>query len=225
MSEQKPYQKPYRIEVTIDAPRDVVWQALTDPAEIRRWFGWDTGSLDEEVRYIFVEHATATPPDLMDFGDGQTLTLVPDGERTIVRFVSAGSLDDTDWTDIYDEIEEGWRAFFNQLRHYLERHRGENRRTVYLSGAIVPAAAVAGVDAITPGEPWLASRHQRITAVDDYDGGLVAVLAKPGVESSEPGHVSVTVTTYGLDDAKYAEARERWASWWQSAAEKAKVTP
>ena len=33
--------KPFRVEVVVEAPREVVWQALSDPEEIRRWFGWD----------------------------------------------------------------------------------------------------------------------------------------------------------------------------------------
>ena len=143
----------------------------------------------------------------------------------MVRLVSPGSLDGTDWDDVYDELEEGWRAFFHQLRHHLERHRGEDRRTIFLSGRAPARDVIAGVDGMAPGEPWLASRHQRATATGEYGGGLVGVLAARGVDSPEPGRVTVTVTTHGLDDAAYAETRDRWASWWRATAEDPKVTP
>ena len=41
------------IEILIAAPIEVVWQALRDPAEIRRWFGWDYAQLVEEIDMIF----------------------------------------------------------------------------------------------------------------------------------------------------------------------------
>jgi uncharacterized protein YndB with AHSA1/START domain len=48
------------IEVTMAAPVDAVWRALRDPAEIRRWFGWDYDGLDEEIRLILEEGAEAS---------------------------------------------------------------------------------------------------------------------------------------------------------------------
>lgn len=32
---------PIIVEVTVAAPPDAVWRALRDPAEIRRWHGWE----------------------------------------------------------------------------------------------------------------------------------------------------------------------------------------
>ena len=57
--------KPFRVEVIVDAPRDAVWRALTEPEQIRHWFGWDYDGLEDEIRVIFVEHATlvAARPD------------------------------------------------------------------------------------------------------------------------------------------------------------------
>ena len=34
-----------------------------------------------------------------------------------------------------EDIDEGWIAFIEQLRFWLEHHRGEKRATLYLSGA------------------------------------------------------------------------------------------
>ena len=42
--------KPFRVEVTVDAPRDVVWRELTEPERIRHWFGWEYDGLDEEIK-------------------------------------------------------------------------------------------------------------------------------------------------------------------------------
>ena len=47
--------KPFRVEVSVDAPRDVVWRTLTEPEQIRHWFGWDYDGLDDEIELIFVE--------------------------------------------------------------------------------------------------------------------------------------------------------------------------
>ena len=52
------------------------------------------------------------------------------------------------------------------------------------------------------GEPWHASRWQRITV--DPDGHLVAV------GWNDAGETGVTVSTYGLDDAAFAAVRDRW---------------
>ena len=50
-------QKPFRVEVVVDAPREAVWRALTEPERLARWFGWDYDGLEGEIKYIFVDHA------------------------------------------------------------------------------------------------------------------------------------------------------------------------
>jgi len=98
----------FTVEVTIAAPRDVVWRALTDPAELRRWFGWDYEGLEGDIRYILVEHSTPVPPDrISDDDNGWAIELVADGARTIVRVVGPGPLADAHWDDIYDEELQG----------------------------------------------------------------------------------------------------------------------
>jgi uncharacterized protein YndB with AHSA1/START domain len=46
------------VETTIGAPFAAVWKALRDPAEIRRWHGWEYdegGGLDAEISVIYLE--------------------------------------------------------------------------------------------------------------------------------------------------------------------------
>src|SRR5687767_10536076 len=130
--------KPFRVETTIDAPREAVWRALTTPGVIREWFGWDYEGLEGEIRFIFVDHAEPQPPDRIVLAMGQELQLEADGPRTVVRAVLPGSLEEAGWEDIFDGIEEGWRTFFEQLRFMVARH-GTRRRTVFLTGTARPA--------------------------------------------------------------------------------------
>lgn len=217
-------QKPFVVEVSIDAPADAVWRAVSDTAEIRRWFGWDYPGLDEEIQYIFVDHCTQVPPQRLEFEGFQTIELVPDGSRTVVRVVCAGGLADAKWDDIYDGMEEGWRTFFHQLKYYVERREGQDRRTVYLSGTVPGPAVVAALDSFAPGKGWQSSRHQHAVAPAAEGVDLVSVVSPLPLASDEPAKLNVTVTTYGLDDAAFAAVQRDWTDRWDGIAPDGKVT-
>jgi hypothetical protein len=211
--------KPFLVEITVDAARDAVWQVMTVPGQIREWFGWDHEGIDEEIRYIFVDHAELDPPGRMLFEDGSYLELAADGPRTILRAVLPGTLSGGSWDDRYDGIEEGWRAFFEQLRFLLEARPQGRRRTVYLAGTATAAEAlmIAG----TGGRLWHTSRHQRMTV--DSDGHLIGVAGQMPLAGDDTGPTAITVTTYGLDDPAFAAVRDEWAKRWSAVAD-AKVT-
>ena len=216
----------FKIEVTIAAPRDVVWRALTDPAELRRWFGWDYAGLEGEIRYIFVEHSIAVPPDRIgDDDNGWAIELSADGPRTIVRVVGPGPLADAHWDDLYDEELQGWHQFLVQLRDYLERHPGKERRTLFLEGNAVPSAALAVIGEAVAGQTWYRGRHQLVIAADDDSGSLVVVVASLGLDADRAGSMHITLSTHGLDDAQFAEVDRTWRARWIAVADDAKVTP
>jgi len=194
--------KPFHVEVTVDAPRDVVWRELTEPERIRHWFGWEYDGLGDEIKFIFVDNAELSPPSRIDFGNDSVIDLVDVGDgRTLIRAVKPGDLDGVEWKDVYGGVEEGWIQFFHQLRHRLARHPDEDRRTLFLSG---PSRLVD-----PPGEPWHSSRYQRGA---DVDGSLVVLCVQPS------GEGMLVVSTYGLSDAEFAEAEARWTSWWDGLA-------
>lgn len=215
--------KPFRVEVVVDAPVDVVWAALTDPTEIRRWFGWCYAGLDEEIAYIFRDYAALFPPDRIELEDDQAIELLADGLRTVVSVVRAGSRTGAWGDEVHDENEQGWRAFLSQLQHYLEAHPGEERRTVFLEGEAAFTQVVAGVAAMVPAEALHTSHFQQAFTADG-DVGLVVVAAQLPFDSGQAGPMHVTLTTYGLDAPAFDELTDRWLAWWTSVAQDPKAT-
>jgi hypothetical protein len=194
--------KPFDLEVSIDAPRDAVWRALTEPERIRHWFAWEHDGLDDEIRYIFVEHAEIDEGAHVIRGHSDISVFERDG-RTVIRAVKPGDLSAVEWKDVYGGVEEGWITFFNQLRHRLERGHAQSRRRM-----IVLKGELPGVPAL-PGSPWHRSAFQ---AGAEVDGALLVVFVQPS------GEAMGLVTTYDLDDDAFAAAEARWSSWWRSLA-------
>ena len=224
MSEQEFQPKRFRIEVVVEAPRDSVWRALTDPAEIRRWFGWDYEGLNAEIRYIFVDHAKPLGNHRLQIDADEVIEVEADGSRTVVRVVPPGPLGDASWDDLYDEVTQGWHTFFQQLRFYLERHAGQDRRTLFLTGRVAPAEAFAALAAAAPVETWDEARHQRSVAVERWGGGLVSLVTSEPREHRQPARAQVTVTTFQLDDAAFDQVRAEWTAWWSDLANDVEVT-
>jgi hypothetical protein len=143
---------PVIIEVVIAAPADAVWRALREPAEIKRWFGWDYDGADDEIDQIFVREATVDEAArTIDFGEGGRFALEDQGERTVVRVTRAAPAGRQGWDGIYDDINEGWLTFLQQLRFMLERHP-QGERTALM----VPLQ----------GEEWFRTEHQVGVVVD-----------------------------------------------------------
>jgi hypothetical protein len=172
---------PVIVEVTIAAPVADVWRALRDPDQIRRWHGWDYEGIEDEIREIYGSGAKASENDLtLDTGAGRfELEPLADG-TTRVRVTRAAPAGKDDWHGIYDEINEGWLSFAQQLRFYLERHRDEERRTLHVEHQVP----------LPDGERWFSSEHQTGVLLGDF--GLLTVA-----------HGRTLVSTYGLDDEAF----------------------
>ena len=78
--------KPFRIEVVVDAPRDAVWREMTEVDRIKHWFSWEYDGLADEIEFIFVKHSVLRPPDRIDFTvDGGFELEELDENRTLIR--------------------------------------------------------------------------------------------------------------------------------------------
>ena len=229
------------VEVTLPAPVEEVWRALRDPAEVRRWFGWEHDGIAAEIREIFVEHAEADEERrTLAWETGDRFALTARGGQTVLRVTRPAPAGGASWDGVYDDITEGWIAFVQQLRFALARHRGQDRRTVFVGGhaatsgtATVDAvlglpdgadapgsaykAALAGGEVVS-GQVWHRAAHQAGVTVDQYGDGLVVVMEYDAATRPPHGGADVVVTTYGLDEAAHAAVAQRWEAWWRGQA-------
>ena len=222
------------VTITLPAPVEKVWDAFRDFDQVRQWHGWETegeeGSLDDEIRLIFGEGVVASEVDRTLHIGGHLFSLVPDGTQTIVRVTrvapTPAAAEALDWDAWYDDVDEGWLSFLQQLRFALAFHWGEERATIHLHADqldVLPRelADVAGVDpgeryeATIAGEPlagevWFRSSRQLGLTIDAWGPGLLLFAAAPS------GGSAITITSYADDAVERVERAERWRRWWVS---------
>lgn len=205
--------EPVRIEVTVAAPVEEVWRALRDPAQLRRWHGWLYPDLDAEIATIYGERARELAAQrVLKVEPADTFELEEVAGGTLVRIVRAVPEPGSEWADYFADITEGWISFVHQLRFMLERHPGQDRRTLFfqVDRTEVPLEALVATSPAAGGDLWFASANQRGVVVDDLGPGLAVVGVKPA-----DGDAAMTiVTTYGLDDGGLADTRDAWTAWW-----------
>ncbi len=138
------------IEHEIDVVPEIVWQTLTDPDEISRWFplqaevdpkvggriwlSWGPGCEGEAPIHIW------EPPHRFGWTEnygtdeaGKAIEVAVDfyveakAGTTVVRLVQSGFSASSDWDEMYDALVDGWTYFMFNLVFYLTQHRGKPR--------------------------------------------------------------------------------------------------
>ena len=237
--------------IDIAAPVDAVWRALTDAAELVRWFpleasvtpglggsislGWSDGSMSEDRIEIWepgkrLRHAGVRGVWSGIVTDYHLETLQG---KTVLRVVTSGFEGIDDWENLVDGFGRGWDFELKGLRHYLERHPGEQRkvaraRVPYRRSAERVWRRIAG-----PGG-WLGSRglasteaspRYSVTAatgeklsglvhnwqpplqfsgtVEDWNDGLLRIQLWAGT-------VTVWLSTYGVEQTLVSALETRW---------------
>ncbi|HEY7597231.1 MAG TPA: SRPBCC domain-containing protein [Actinophytocola sp.] len=218
-----------RIEVTIAAPVDTVWQALRDKETIRHWHGWDYDGLDDEIELIyFTEVEEDTGARTLHLHGGDPISLEKDGDGTRVTLTRAPRGTNPDWDAYYTEITEGWITFLHQLKFAIERQPGAARRTLFFAGSNEsgldlaaelglpegPTVETTLLGEHVKGEVWFRSEHQLGVTVDAWGDGLLVVSSIGPAGDKPEGSAMAVLSTYGLDDARHAEIKQRWSPWW-----------
>lgn len=230
-----------RFEILLPRPIGPVWLAFRDPAIIRRWFGWEYDGLGPEIKSIFVDGTKDERSTYTLHIGGHRFALHDRNGNTLVTVTRAEPLrvegDDVDWNLLYDDIEEGWVAFLQQMRFLLARHPQDKRRTIFrvgnsrssmpvplpdllgLSGANRTPAGEPYVADVGPGdhlegEVWYRTDLQLGVTVDGWGDGLLVLTHSPSVPQPY-GAASMTLTTYGMSDDALADLEARWGEWFE----------
>jgi len=212
--------RPYEVEVAVRVEKHRVWDALTKPDQIAQWFGWDAPTLEDEIRFIFVEHSVADPENFRlnskeDEQGGMYLEVAESGGNSVVRAVQPGE----GAAENSDPMEEGWIAFLHQLKRYVEEHDGDHRRTLHLTGA-GPAREIAeAAKGRLPGEDWYSGTYTRVIATGDFGPGLGVLYTVAPLDSGEEENAALTLSTWGLSDQEFFEVTSDWLGWWQGLVE------
>lgn len=225
-------------EIEIDAPAERVWRALTEARELERWFplearvepgpdgriwmgwghglgGWSSIEAWDPPRHLRVSW-------LMGEGPAQVTDYVLEGRggRTHLRVVTSGFPDDGSWDDMVESTRLGWRFELRQLKHYLERHAGEDRRAVFLRRRVGLSreeawARLTGDEGVLDhisGELFDRTRGWQLAAAAAGPGdALLRVSIDPSHDEPEMRDVSVWLGAWGDDGARVREAAGAWA--------------
>jgi uncharacterized protein YndB with AHSA1/START domain len=127
------------------------------------------------------------------------------GGSTTLRLVHSGFGRGAEWDDEYDGVSLGWLLELNGLRHYLERHRGRNRRVLW-NRTVVSARPAALWPRLAEG---IFADHALATAqVARRRGEPYATTLSSGdrIEGTIVAHVpdrALQITIAGWNDALY----------------------
>ena len=140
-------------EVTIDAPVDLVWKALTEGEQLARWFPVEATvepRLGGKVWLSWGGGMEGTAPIVAwephrRFGwaeDRGPVKIAVDfhleakGGTTVVRLVQSGFGAGPEWDDEYHMTDGGWSYFMQHLHWYIKRHYGVPRDLITLRESI-----------------------------------------------------------------------------------------
>lgn len=152
---------PIRKEIEIGATPEAVWSALTEAAELVRWFpthaeatgglggtirmGWGSSEYHGELEIVGWDPPSklSLRAEMPDPGGG-SITTTQDfeleapakGETTRLVLHHGGFPEDSAWDAWVDGTDRGWEFELRGLALYLERHAGKNRSVAWVRGSL-----------------------------------------------------------------------------------------
>ncbi len=121
--------------ITLNATADAVWRALTEGDQIKRWFSLDARvepGVGGSIWHEWMPGSGSSTPivvwepnqHLRTESDGFAISyfLEARGDTTVLRIVTSGFGEGSDWDEMYDGMDAGWSYFLFNLQIALERH-------------------------------------------------------------------------------------------------------
>lgn len=225
--------------VQVQASPERVWRALTEAAELERWFPlgarvepgeggtiWMSWGNEFEAPSAIV--AWEPPRHLgtswaFSGGPAQVTDYRLEGRSggTHLRVVTSGFPADAAWDDMVEGTRLGWQFELLSLKHYLERHEGEDRAATYIRRR-VDLSREAAWDRLTgPAGVELDALCSRVldhtppwqfagVAADPADG-LIRLTIDPAHGDPHLRDVTVWVSAWGGAAAGMGAAARAWS--------------
>lgn len=227
-------------EVEIDAPIEAVWKALTDAAELERWFplearvepgeggkiwmSWKNEYAGESriVRWEPNRHLAITwgGPDWAEHTQMTDYQLETRGGKTVVRVVTSGFPDDPSWDGWVEGTRRGWQFELQSLKHYLERHSGRLREVIYLRRRVALPHSEAWRRLMGPdglGERPLSActfiddpPHQHAGVVPGLNDALLRISLDPCGGRADVLDVTLWLAAYDVEEERLSRWRLEW---------------
>jgi uncharacterized protein YndB with AHSA1/START domain len=225
-------------ELTIQAPVEAVWKALTDAQELTQWFplnarvtpgfggsiwiSWGDGAEGEApitawepLRHFQWTESRGPVKIAIDFH-----LQARDG-ATVVRLVQSGFGDGPEWDDEFHMVEGGWSYFMAHLQWYLEHHRGIPRDVigfrdrVALSRPDAFTRLLSLTDALaTTTIVMKPATCQAAFVIPSLNDAILFIEIEPGAEMVRGGF---WLSTYGLAPGPLESLRARYTTLYHSA--------
>lgn len=241
--------------IEIDAPVGAVWRALTEADELTRWFPLEARVEPGAGGSIWMRWADVydglSRIDVWEPEQHLRISFPADGPgplatdyylegrsgRTVLRVVTSGFGAGARWDDFYDGVNRGWDFELCGLKHYLERHWGEDRAVVWVHQPYALSDAEAWRRLAGPGG-WLGIRgssdlvaggayHARtandfelsgtvhtwqppamfVGTVDGWGGALLRLELE---RWSDPHRVNLWLSTYGVATPEIRALEGAW---------------
>lgn len=234
------------VMLDLAADTDTVWSYLRRPELIRRWYGWDAEGLDLEIHQVLGTDAQAYSDGrrrMLTWANGTVLHLAPTGDphRTNLTIERPSHEGLSLYDGVRDPLDESWNAYAHQLRFALAVHPGEDRRTWSATGLdagprtdrLLDRVGLHGVhglpfgahvEADLPGGGHLGgslayrSELQFGLRLHGASETFLVVFEQPSAVRPPHGTLDVVLSTYGLDEASFADIATRWDTWWRDLA-------
>jgi uncharacterized protein YndB with AHSA1/START domain len=218
-------------------------QATITPGKGGKWMvSWDGNwpwSTEIEIwepgRHLRLADRNARPYDVEGRTVNQSVTPLPiaidwylegKGGSTSLRLVHSGFGRGGAWDDEYDGVSTGWPLELYGLKHYLERHRGEQRQVAWSRIAVPVAPQVVWPRLVGPNGIVHDSKVLTLRPGDRYETTLATGDRIAGTVVLMMGDRGFQVTVDGWNGALYRlwidrvgseSAVNSWLSAWQVA--------
>lgn len=220
MSEEKKKTRSIEKTVTIAAPPEEVWKALSEGEGIKAWFApdarvtpgaggkvflsWGPGMEGASTIEIWEPNQRMRTRDSRSEQPGRAEIAVDyilegKGGTTTLRLVHSGFGAGADWDAELDNTSRGWDVFMSNLRYYLEHQRGKPCTQTIAMLPLPGKAETAWEQLIGPCCLGVAGRKQGETfevrtAAGDALKGQVTTMAAPNMLILDVENLATRIT-------------------------------